>query len=110
MTNHTLPGRQLNARWSSGNPTIAPSGATWLRGAKWGAWRGALAMAVLGSQELVILKFDADGKLVRTFKPAVLDGDHGRLRSAVMGPDNNLYLTTSNSANDDRILRVVPHT
>ena len=60
MTNHTLPGRQLNARWSSGNPTIAPSGATWLRGAKWGAWRGALAMAVLGSQELVILKFDAD--------------------------------------------------
>ena len=47
---------------------------------------------------------------MRTFKPAVLDGDHGRLRSAVMGPDNNLYLTTSNSANDDRILRVVPHT
>jgi glucose/arabinose dehydrogenase len=110
MTNHSLPGRQLNARWSSGNPTIAPSGATWLRGAKWGAWRGALAMAVLGSQELLILKFDADGKHVRTFKPAALDGDHGRLRSAVMGPDNNLYLTTSNDEGADRILRVVPHT
>ena len=47
---------------------------------------------------------------MRTFKPAVLDGDHGRLRSAVMGPDNNLYLTTSNDEGADRILRVVPHT
>ena len=110
MTNHSLPGRQINARWSSGNPTIAPSGATWLRGRKWGAWQGALAMAVLGSQELLILTFDADGRLVRTFKPAVLDGDQGRLRSAVMGPDNNLYLTTSNNQDADRILRVVPHT
>ena len=43
----------------------------------------------------------------RSFKPAVLDGDAGRLRSAVLGPDNNLYLTTSNGT-DDRILRAVP--
>jgi glucose/arabinose dehydrogenase len=107
MTNHSLPGKQLNARWRSGYPTIAPSGCTWLRGSKWGRWRGALAMAVLGSEELVILKFDRRGKLLRSFKPAVLDGDAGRLRSAVMGPDNNLYLTTSNGAND-RILKVVP--
>nr|CAA9365697.1 MAG: hypothetical protein AVDCRST_MAG46-3691 [uncultured Nocardioidaceae bacterium] len=79
-----------------------------MRGRKWGAWQGALAMAVLGSQELLILKFDAAGTLLRTFKPAVLDGDQGRLRSAVMGPDNNLYLTTSNNQDADRILRVVP--
>jgi glucose/arabinose dehydrogenase len=107
MTDHDLPGVQIGARWRSGEPTIAPSGATWLRGAKWGSWRGALAMAVLGSEELLILKFDSSGKLLRTFKPAVLDGDAGRLRSAVLGPRNNLLLTTSNGV-DDRILRVSP--
>jgi glucose/arabinose dehydrogenase len=109
MTNHSLPGRQINARWRSGNPTIAPSGATWLAGRKWGSWRGALAVAVLGSHELLILKFDSAGALVRSFKPAALNGDVGRLRSAVLGPDNNLYLTTSNGSND-RILKVVPRT
>jgi glucose/arabinose dehydrogenase len=107
MTDHSLPGVQIGARWRSGDPTIAPSGATWLRGAKWGSWQGALAMAVLGSEELLILKFDSSGTLVRTFKPAVLDGDAGRLRSAVLGPGNNLLLTTSNGG-DDRILRVSP--
>lgn len=107
MTNHSLPGRQVNARWSSGDPTIAPSGATWLSGRKWGAWQGALALAVLGSRELHILKFDADGRLLREFRPAALDGVEGRLRAAVLGPDNNLYVTTSNFT-DDRILKVVP--
>jgi len=107
MTDHSLPGEQVDARWSSGDPTIAPSGATWLRGRIWGAWRGCLAVAVLGSSELMILKFNDAGELVRRFKPAVLDGDAGRLRSAVMGPDNNLYLTTSNGV-DDRILVVAP--
>jgi hypothetical protein len=66
-------------------------------------------VAVLGSHELLILKFDSAGALVRSFKPAALDGDVGRLRSAVLGPDNNLYLTTSNGTND-RILKVVPRT
>jgi glucose/arabinose dehydrogenase len=107
MTDHSLPGRQLDARWSSGDPTIAPSGAAWLRGKKWGAWQGCLAIAVLAGEELLILRFDRAGRLRRTFHPAVLDGDAGRLRSAVLGPDNNLYLTTSNGS-DDRILKVVP--
>jgi hypothetical protein len=31
MTDFSLPGRPLGARWSSGQPTVATSGATWLR-------------------------------------------------------------------------------
>lgn len=39
MTDHSLPGSQVSARWRSGNPTIAPSGAAWLTGSRWGRWR-----------------------------------------------------------------------
>ena len=104
MTNYSLPGKQIGARWKSGNPTIAPSGAVWLRGKKWGIWQGCLAMAVLGHTQLRILKFNQKGKFVRGWIP--LKGN--RLRAAVLGPDHNLYLTTSNGGND-KILKVVPH-
>ena len=32
MTDQALPGTQINARWRSGNPTIATSGSAWVRG------------------------------------------------------------------------------
>lgn len=41
MTDHSLPGKQINARWSSGYPTIATSGAVWLTGRRWGCGRAA---------------------------------------------------------------------
>ena len=103
-----LPGKQVGARWKSGNPTIAPSGAAWLRGGKWGVWQGCLAMAVLGDSHLRILKFSPEGKLIRSWKPPALDGRYGRLRSVVMGPGNDLYVTTANGSGQDRILRVTP--
>jgi len=108
MTDFSLPGRQIGARWRSGSPTIAPSGATFLRGQKWGAWRGGLALGVLGDSHLRILRFGPRGTLIRSWRPAALDGDFGRLRSVVMGPDNDLYVTTSNGGGNDRILRVTP--
>ncbi|MDQ3629041.1 MAG: PQQ-dependent sugar dehydrogenase [Actinomycetota bacterium] len=108
MTDFSLPGKQIGARWRSGSPTIAPSGATFLRGEKWGVWRGSLALGVLGDAHLLILKFDPEGRLLRSWKPAALDGDFGRLRSVVTGPDNDLYVTTSNGLGSDRILRVTP--
>ena len=104
MTNYSLPGKQIGARWRSGSPTIAPSGAVWLKGKKWGIWDGCLAMAVLGHTQLRILKFNREGTFVRGWIP--LKGN--RLRSAVQGPDGNLYLTTANGGGNDRILKVVP--
>lgn len=106
MTDFSLPGKQVGARWKSGNPTIAPSGAAWLRGGKWGVWQGCLAMAVLGDSHLRILKFTREGRFVRSWRPARLDGS--RLRTAQLGPGGNLYLTTSNGGGNDRILRVLP--
>lgn len=108
MTDHDLPGRQVSARWRSGNPTIAPSGAAWLRGRRWGALRGTLAMSVLGNEHLRILRFSRRGKHAGGFRPRKLRGSYGRLRAAVLGPGNALYLTTSNGGGRDKILRVVP--
>jgi glucose/arabinose dehydrogenase len=92
------------AVWSSGVPTIAPSGATFLTGAQWSGWDGALAIAVLKGQQLRVLALSADGTAVEQQWARITD--RGRLRSAVQGPDGALYLATD--ANPGAILRVTP--
>jgi len=108
MTDHRLPGRQRNARWRSGFPTIATSGATWLSRGRWGAWRGRLAVAALAGEQLRILRFSRRGRLVSQVVPRRLHNDFGRLRSVTLGPRGALYLTTANGGGSDRVLRVMP--
>lgn len=92
------------AVWSSGDPTIAPSGGTFLAGARWGEWDGALALAVLKGRHLRMLDLDADGTAVDQEWARL--GDHGRLRVAVLGPDGDLYVATDADAGE--VLRVHP--
>jgi aldose sugar dehydrogenase len=108
MTDHRLPGRQRNARWRSGFPTIATSGATWLSSRRWGAWRGRLAVAALVGEQLRVLKFSRRGRLMSQRVPARLHNDFGRLRSVTLGPGGALFLTTANGGGNDRVLRVAP--
>lgn len=102
----------IGARWSSGSPTVAPSGAVFLQGSQWGAYEGALAVLTLKDSRLRLLFFDDDGGFTNQIIPAELAGTYGRLRSPVLGPDGSLYITTSNSglgdARNDVILRVTP--
>ncbi|HEY4993279.1 MAG TPA: PQQ-dependent sugar dehydrogenase [Nakamurella sp.] len=128
--------------WSSGDPTIATSGSTFLTGSQWGGWDGALAVATLkevslrlfsvsgaaaagnnpagaGVQEVASTTIDGAG--LRVVPPAravtagasanpigtQLSGSFGRLRTAQLGPDGALYVTTSNGNGTDEILRVV---
>lgn len=96
-----------NARrpvWTSGYPTIAPSGGTFLHGAKWSGWDRALAMAVLKDEQLRVLAFDRDGAAVS--QQWVRITDRGRLRVAVQGPDGNLYLAVD--SDPGVILKVTP--
>lgn len=106
-----FPNAQV-AKWSSGRPTVAPSGAVFLSGEQWGAYEGALAVLTLKDSRLRLFFFDADGNYRSQVIPHELEGDYGRLRSPVLGPDGNLYITTSNSglgdARNDAILRVTP--
>jgi aldose sugar dehydrogenase len=110
MTDHRLRGRQRNAKWRSGTPTVAPSGATWLTHPRWGAYRGRLAVAMLADTSLRIMRFRNRGRerLLSRRTPRVLNGRFGRLRSTTLGPNGALYLTTSNGNGNDRVLRVVP--
>lgn len=96
------------AQWSSGSPTVAASGATFLEGTQWNAWNGALAVATLRGRALRVQSYNGAGTLTADVVPAALAGSFGRLRSAVQGPDGSLYVTTDNGGGTDVILRVVP--
>jgi glucose/arabinose dehydrogenase len=104
MTDLTKFPNARTAVWSSGDPTIAPSGGTFLKGDKWGGWAGTLAMAVLKDQQLRVLAFDRTGTAVDQQWTRITD--RGRLRVAVQGPDGNLYLAVD--ADPGLILKVTP--
>lgn len=107
MTDFSLPGRQWGARWSSGVPTLATSGADWVPGSKsWGRLRGTLAVASLKASRMVFMRFDGRGRWQRNFAPAALQR-HGRLRSVTRTRGGALLITTDNG-DRDVVLRVTP--
>jgi glucose/arabinose dehydrogenase len=92
-------------------PAIAPSGATFVR-QPGSAWSGDFLVGCLIGEQVRRLRFD--GSRV-TRNEALFEGDFGRIRTVVEGPDGALYLLTSNrdgrgtpGEGDDRVLRVVP--
>ena len=97
----TFPGA-TPAVWSSGCPTIAPSGAAFLTGASWGAWEGRLVLAVLKGQRLRFLQIS--GATTTGSDDRVTD--KGRLRAVKMGPDGALWVAQDSSPGS--ILRYVP--
>lgn len=96
----------IEAIWSSGSSTIAPSGMTILEGGKWKSLEGRLAIAVLKNKHVRLLELDTAGKLKS--EEVLFKEEFGRIRSVVMGPENNLYMVTDNGDNQDKIIRVVP--
>lgn len=111
MTDHSIPGRQIDARWTSGD-TIATSGAGWITDPMWGPWQGRLMVGTTQAMEVDVMQFTRKGRLVGVVVPPELDGPYGDLRVPVQGPDGALYLTTDNGAGEDpgidRVIRVVP--
>jgi glucose/arabinose dehydrogenase len=107
MTDQSLPGKQINARWRSGNPTVATSGAAWVYGKQWGRLNGTLAVAALKANRVIFMKFGKAGKLKWTVAPKRLR-QLGRLRSVTRIPSGALLVTTDNDSGEDAILRVRP--
>jgi glucose/arabinose dehydrogenase len=107
MTDTTKFPNAIPAAWSSGFPTIATSGATWLSGPQWGAWDDHLAVAALKDESLRIFAPSSDGQRL-TLVATLFKGQFGRLRTAQLGRDGALYLTTSDGGGTDRILKVSP--
>jgi glucose/arabinose dehydrogenase len=106
MTDQSLPGKQVNARWRSGDPTKATSGGSFVYGKKWGALDGAMAVAALKDEQILFLSFDARGRLQRVRVPDALT-HYGRLRS-VTQVGGSLLVTTDNGNGNDVVLRVHP--
>ncbi len=107
MTDLSTYPSAVEARWSSGDPTLGTSGGVFLNGSDWGPWNGRLAVATLTGQSLRIFEFTSRGDFVSQVVVPEFDNAFGRLRTAVLGPDGALYLTTSDGSND-RILKVAP--
>ena len=107
MTDQGLPGDQVPAKWSSGYPTVATSGGTFLYGNEWGAFDGALAVACLKASRVLFLTFDSSGTFLRKRVPPALT-KYGRLRTVTQLPNGDLLVTTSNGGGHDVILRVRP--
>ena len=94
----------LPPAWASGSPTLATSGAAFLSGSgTWRDWEGDLVVSTLKEQDLRRFSVRVDGGV--DVEETLLNGQFGRLRAVVIGPDSALYVSTSNGT-DDRILRV----
>ncbi|WP_232679314.1 PQQ-dependent sugar dehydrogenase [Nocardioides sp. R-C-SC26] len=107
MTDQRLPGRQIGARWRSGTPTIATSGADFVQGKRWGRLRGSLAVAALAGERLVFLTFDRRGRLQRTASPAALTR-LGRLRTVHQLANGDLAVLTDADGAQGAVYRVRP--
>ena len=107
MTDQSLPGDQQDARWSSGDPTLATSGGAWVSGKQWGSLDGTLAVG--GAQGIGAARSSASTPTAAGLgdrSPARLPR-FGRLRSVTSARNGDLLLTTDNG-DGDRVLRVSP--
>lgn len=94
---------------------VPPGGASFYTGSAIPEWRGSLLMGTLRSQHLHWIKFSASDPGAVELHEVYFQGQAGRLRDVVMGPDGAVYLTTSNCdgrgdcpKDRDKILRLLP--
>jgi len=90
--------------WRSGAPTIATSGAAFVRGPRWENWKGQLFVAQLKESDLRRFVI-TDGGTTADHRATYYNGRWGRLRAVVFGPGRHLFITTSNGSND-RVIRI----
>lgn len=92
--------------WSTEGPTLATSGGVFLNGANWEDWDNDMAVCTLKESDLRHFTVAADGSPAAQHG-VFYDNRWGRLRAAVLGPGNRLYITTSNGSND-KVIRITP--
>lgn len=84
-------------------PSIAPSGMSFVSGARFPGWQGDLLLGALRDQSLVRLKLDGENVV---HEERLLKGQVGRVRDVRMGPDGLIYLLSD--ASDGSLMRLEP--
>ena len=92
----------VNPITHSGQLTWAPSGMIFYDSEKISSFNGKFLVGTLRGEHLMVVDID-DGSLISTEK--FFEGDFGRIRTAQIDPDGNLYLLTANG-NNDKIIRI----
>ncbi|AFZ56669.1 PQQ-dependent sugar dehydrogenase [Anabaena cylindrica FACHB-243] len=92
---------------------LPPGGAAIYTGNSLPEWKGSLIIATLRSQHLQRVVFNPQFSQQVERHEVYLQGQYGRLREAIMGPDGELYVSTSNCdgrgncpPQRDKILRI----
>ncbi|ODG98109.1 glucose sorbosone dehydrogenase [Nostoc sp. KVJ20] len=92
---------------------LPPGGAAIYTGNSIPEWKGSLIIPTLRSEHLQRVVFNPQSPQKVERHEVYLQGKYGRLREAIMGPDGELYVTTSNCdgrgscpSQQDKILRI----
>ena len=93
----------VNPLIHSGQSTWAPSGMVFYDSDKISSFSGKFLIGTLRGEHLMVVEISDDGSLISTEK--FFDGDFGRIRTAQIDHDGNLYLLTANG-NNDKIIRI----
>ena len=91
--------------WSSGENTIAVCGIDFYNSDKIPEWKNSILMTTLKDASLRQLKLSTDGGSVTSTSIYFKDA-HGRLRDICISPSGNVYLSTSNGGNNDKIIEI----
>jgi len=88
----------------SGDITWAPSGLLYYNSDKISDWEGKFLVATLRGEHVMVLDLDLENGLVNSAEK-IFQGDYGRIRNLVQGPDGDVFMLTSNG-NNDKILQI----
>ena len=93
----------VNPLIHSGESTWAPSGMVFFDSEKISDFTGKFLIGTLRGEHLMVLDIANDGSMISSEK--MFEGEFGRIRTAEISPDGNLYLLTANG-NNDKIIRI----
>jgi glucose/arabinose dehydrogenase len=95
--------------WANDGRSQGMGASEFLRGPKWKAWDGALAVSIMNGKpsRVEILTLDAGG--TATSNTPVLDSFDTRIRALNRAADGSLYVSTSEKPGGDEIWRISPH-
>jgi len=88
----------------SGDITWAPSGLLYYNSDKISDWKGKFLVATLRGEHVMVLDLDLENGVVNSAEE-IFQGDYGRIRNLVQGPDGDVFMLTSNG-NNDKILQI----